>query len=781
MKPADRSIKVFLASPGDVVEERQRVVEVVRQIDQTVAKPLGWHIEIFGWELRRPGLGRPQDLINPDVDDCNVLIGILASQFGSTTGEYGSGFEEEFERIRQRKGAGEQVDAMVYLSEMVSPGADPRNLAFRKQLRQLGLYDSYSSLEDLVAKVTAHLAAVVADFVGSDESGSSESDLQGAPGAEEGASPAQDGDASPEALSALEQVAAVLASGQGGLEELVLLRAHLAVSAELSNRRTSSLMHVHDLMRVYGHRRHVTPSPAEALFIGRSMTGLGDVGAGWGLLEDRDIERLGRLLFDSSEAVRQGALQQLGTAGLDALAQVIAPRAEVSAAVVIAHLWEAQEDDFRARDLFIRLLVDSEIGDVEVFLAWQVDHEVSHQVSAFEALVMRLYRSDPESAWELQQHNPSWVPSESEQALIVAAKDIGKQALIDASLPAALRRLGTEAAARTGLLSSEDVLALLNDEDGDVRRIALKAAYDQAIAVKPDQVRTALNRGGKWAADNEATDLRVRYLAQADPERLMEAARWNELDFLGVSAIRGAMATGHQPAFERARRDLADLEPTREQARRHLLEDAEAPKREAVQAELQGYSDLYDQIWLEGLMRGMADHGTDAVDAELIRPFLEHDTVGVREAAIDVLLRLRNESDHAVLLEAVARSYQDRTDRLRRIVEVRPEPNWLLEQLEGRDALSNAEADLLAVLAERDLKPGDSKLDELMRVSDSNVRRAALRLAARGKLFKELEHLLNEYIAAPRYRYYDIINLLDRLVYGPQAVQVTVRRDLHLD
>ena len=109
---AERTIRVFLASPGDVAQARATVVEIGRQVDEGVARPLGWRLDVYGWELGRPGLGRAQDLVNPNVDTCHVLVGVLGSDFGTPTGEYESGFEEEFERVRQRREAGEPVDGV---------------------------------------------------------------------------------------------------------------------------------------------------------------------------------------------------------------------------------------------------------------------------------------------------------------------------------------------------------------------------------------------------------------------------------------------------------------------------------------------------------------------------------------------------------------------------------------------------------------------------------------------------------------------------------------------
>jgi Domain of unknown function (DUF4062) len=94
-------LKIFLASPGDVAEERRAARNVVYEMDQ-MFRESGWHIELSGWEDVMPGYSRPQAKINPDVDTCDIFLGLLWRRWGSPTGEYSSGFEEEFERARAR-------------------------------------------------------------------------------------------------------------------------------------------------------------------------------------------------------------------------------------------------------------------------------------------------------------------------------------------------------------------------------------------------------------------------------------------------------------------------------------------------------------------------------------------------------------------------------------------------------------------------------------------------------------------------------------------------------
>jgi hypothetical protein len=57
-------LKVFLASRGDLAEERRTAKQVVDDLNSFFCRQLGWHVDLCGWEDTLPGAGRPQKLIN---------------------------------------------------------------------------------------------------------------------------------------------------------------------------------------------------------------------------------------------------------------------------------------------------------------------------------------------------------------------------------------------------------------------------------------------------------------------------------------------------------------------------------------------------------------------------------------------------------------------------------------------------------------------------------------------------------------------------------------------
>lgn len=94
---------VFLASPGDMNEERQLVRRFFEDFNQQIAQTLGVRFEVIDWEnYSSVGIGRPQELITSQTlerysNSLALVIGLMGQRFGFPTGEYESGTEEEFE------------------------------------------------------------------------------------------------------------------------------------------------------------------------------------------------------------------------------------------------------------------------------------------------------------------------------------------------------------------------------------------------------------------------------------------------------------------------------------------------------------------------------------------------------------------------------------------------------------------------------------------------------------------------------------------------------------
>ena len=91
--------RIFIGSPGDVPKERKIFSDIIKRVNKIKANSLSVHLEAIGWEDTLPGKGRPrpQSNINEDLLKCHLIIMLLWNRWGSNTGKYSSGFEEEYE------------------------------------------------------------------------------------------------------------------------------------------------------------------------------------------------------------------------------------------------------------------------------------------------------------------------------------------------------------------------------------------------------------------------------------------------------------------------------------------------------------------------------------------------------------------------------------------------------------------------------------------------------------------------------------------------------------
>lgn len=157
MDPRINVLKVFIASPSDLAEERKALRSVVEKINKIYSRETDLRIELLGWEDTLPGQGRPQELINQDLDKSDLFIGGLWQRIGTDAGESGqTGFEEEFNRaIERRKNSGKPEIWLFFKKlddlRLADPGAQlSRVLEFRRREEEAKrlLFREFSTLDE---------------------------------------------------------------------------------------------------------------------------------------------------------------------------------------------------------------------------------------------------------------------------------------------------------------------------------------------------------------------------------------------------------------------------------------------------------------------------------------------------------------------------------------------------------------------------------------------------------------------------------------------------------
>ena len=167
-----QNVRVFIASPRDVVEERRRLSSVIDTLNRSVARDKGLVLELLRWDTHStPDIGRPQEIISRQIGQYDILVGIMWKRFGTHTGLTESGTQEEFNlAYRYWKKTGKPrimfyFNQATYILRSIEEVEQVRKvLNFRKQLKQHGLIWEYNGPDDFERTVREHLISVLREM-----------------------------------------------------------------------------------------------------------------------------------------------------------------------------------------------------------------------------------------------------------------------------------------------------------------------------------------------------------------------------------------------------------------------------------------------------------------------------------------------------------------------------------------------------------------------------------------------------------------------------------------
>ncbi len=153
-------LRIFIASPSDVAEERDIVSFVVSELRRTVGNALKVELETVRWETHSwPDIGDDaQDVINQQIGEYDIFVGIMWKRFGTPTKRVSSGTGEEFERAYNFYTRYQRPKIMFYFrrspfytTETKEWSQFQKVIQFRKKLEKLGaffgVYDDPLSFE----------------------------------------------------------------------------------------------------------------------------------------------------------------------------------------------------------------------------------------------------------------------------------------------------------------------------------------------------------------------------------------------------------------------------------------------------------------------------------------------------------------------------------------------------------------------------------------------------------------------------------------------------------
>lgn len=137
-------MRVFVASPRDVQEERSRMPKVIASLNRTLGKLLNVTVELWRWEVDAPpALGEPQALIDPELDQADVVLVIFWNRFGTPDSAGTTGTESEVLRALERWNKARRPQVMIYFCQRP---ARLERTELEQRLRLLDFKDRIASL-----------------------------------------------------------------------------------------------------------------------------------------------------------------------------------------------------------------------------------------------------------------------------------------------------------------------------------------------------------------------------------------------------------------------------------------------------------------------------------------------------------------------------------------------------------------------------------------------------------------------------------------------------------
>ncbi len=110
-------VKIFLASPMDLLEEREVFKKIINKINQLIGKPNKIAYEVIGWEeYTMPDLGEDaQDVVNHQIKlDYDIFVCLFKERIGTKTKRAQSGTLEEYERAKVYRISKPNLSIMAY-------------------------------------------------------------------------------------------------------------------------------------------------------------------------------------------------------------------------------------------------------------------------------------------------------------------------------------------------------------------------------------------------------------------------------------------------------------------------------------------------------------------------------------------------------------------------------------------------------------------------------------------------------------------------------------------
>ncbi|WP_281717989.1 DUF4062 domain-containing protein [Pandoraea apista] len=791
-------IKVFLASPGDLAEERKIAKGVVDDFNSQLADALGYQVELVGWEDTLPGVGRPQAIINRDLDGCDLFIGMLWKRWGTPPGTepYSSGFEEEFNRSMARNAKEERPEINLLLKDLDAASlADPGDhlkkvIAFKEKVfaEKKLLAGTFADARDFEVKFRKCIQGYVIALSQRDKASESEKDQ--APLAETQTTPATEpGPTTPLSVEGTKFLRDFLTTAEKATDE------HPLAAEDVARVRLLSI-----IAAVHGNdQQSLGPHDANLLFRARTKFEFGRRELN-GLLDDSlaHFEHENVPLWHWVSAVdgfknnilpifsvvgttdrRVGALKAMRL-----IAEPIVEKEHLGRKMIVP-LWFAKAAETAARVAALEYL--SECGqpsDLPYINEEFARNETQTTSAAADAIIRITLRDDRRAALEaLYTLQPSTVKQDLLEALFSRDAEFDDETLLRglSHRNVLIRTTVVKLLQKRRALVASVAEPLLNDSDAEVRYAAMQALVASGRSYSVEQAKAVLVR-----KNPAPTGLALIAMSQADTEGEAVLERYTEqlLDRLTVAQLEeeDRSAIFNQNAyFALIRRDFRLRGDDLRKAVANQFVDRfeslleEMAKRYGTQTDLIEKTRslgkyLRSRFTREGL--NIICSRLDATDLPLVRAMLASGSVDYSATDLQYLAKFGQWCDiplviaslnrpeygrksASVLLIASSTKYEDAARTLYALGKHR------LNDLLATTMPGHLLARIIPLIPDRAFRGlADADIVPLMRSETEDVRKLASLKYVRTFPRRRVKQFLEEYMAADQF-YYNVIHWFD--------------------
>ncbi|MGE3988385.1 DUF4062 domain-containing protein [Pseudorhodoplanes sp.] len=804
MADTKKHIRVFLASPGDLQDERIAAKAIVEHVNRMFSDFEGYHVDLVGWEDTLPRYGRAQAVINQDLDTCELFVGMLWERWGtppSKDGPYTSGFEEEYELAMANRRQNNRPEICLFLKDMDAkllrdPGHDTKKvLEFRERLAASKeiKYESFSDIRDFELKIMRAVVAYIQRLVKADREKER---------IENQATPAE-ASSSPTINDHLPPDAPLDAAGEAFIREFLALNKAGGEESEISAVHVARLRLLANLIETQGNDEDsLGPHDANLLFSnkegcvlgGKEITGLVKVGLShfqsenaplwyWYSKDDGFAKRwLGWFSLGRVVKVRVGAL-----AAMTLIEEPLREFRDLGRDLFL-NAWFAEDAQSQVKVAALNYLAECGLlSDLEKVKAELARGDYQTRDAALDAVIRINLREGRQKAFdELFDLQTDQISNRLCKILFSNREAISDEILKRgiSQRNDAIRRECVDELSKRSSLSPETAARLLDDNDAQIRLVAIKTLVKSGKTYSEDEGRKIILRqtstgllglGGQTFGEAQFIEFQRLIRASKTEAELEEASkRASIFDRTAECALMerrfgrdsGPLLRLIDDCYKQTFADCFKQLVVRHGEESQLVKDVKG---------LEGHlrskfvRDALDVVLRKSDARGLPFIRRHLADSSLA--YSEHDLEYFGEhgewqdVPLIVSLTARYAAGTSLLSIGDDRRYRLAAKALRRIGKGRAGELLTLEMPSTLLAL------VIHGIPDREFKALSKHHIESMLSSESErVRKIAALRCVRSFSKARLMQTLKDYITGDKHRYYNVVHWLDFGVSAPREI-----------